>query len=294
MIDMLTVIYNPTSGRGKRASDWRVARERLVSAGACFLQTEGPGHATLLAKQASMDGGTVVAAGGDGTLSEVVNGIFGTEACLGVLPLGTGNDFARCIGVGTDLVVAVDAILGDQKRQIDVLRWTIGDRTGLGVNVAGAGFDAMVATRINAGFRRLTGTTAYVAAVLDTLMKYRPVSIRVTVDGVTTETTAMLCSVANCQTYGGGMRIAPDASLDDGLLDVVIVEGVGKLEFLKTFPKVFAGKHIEHPKVKVLRGREIRIESEHPIPVLNDGEIAGTTPIDFEVLPRSLWVKQSD
>jgi len=286
----ITVIQNPASGRGKRKPEWEAARERLRAAGAIFLDTEAPGHAQALATKAAELGGTVVAAGGDGTLCEVLNGMLGSAATLAVLPLGTGNDFARSIALGTDLSLAVTTAIEGTPHYVDVYHWSCDGRQGYGLNVGGCGFDAVVADRINQGYRWLRGTQAYVAAVVESLYRYRPASLCIDVDGVREETTAMLCSVANTPSYGGGMRVAPDARIDDGLLDVVVVRGTGRVEFLRAFPRVFNGTHTTHPKVHITRGRSITIDSTPPLPVLVDGEIVGMSPVTFEVVPQAIRV----
>jgi diacylglycerol kinase (ATP) len=158
------------------------------------------------------------------------------------------------------------------------------------LNVAGCGFDAVVARRVNQGFRFLHGTAAYVAAVLHSLATFRPATLRLTLDGDIREERAMLCSVANARCYGGGMWIAPDARLDDGLFDLCLLREVGMVEFLRAFPRVFRGTHTTHPKVTMLRARHIVIESEPPLPVLIDGEVVGTTPAEFILAPHAISV----
>jgi diacylglycerol kinase (ATP) len=286
----ILVIRNPASGRGRSARRWAEVAERFRSAGAAFRETEGPGHATHLAKEAAAGGGLVVAAGGDGTVAEVVEGLVGTSADLAVLPLGTGNDLARTLGFGTDIQAATTAALAGEPWTVDVYRWECGVRAGHGINVAGCGFDAVVAQRINHGYRWLRGTQAYVAAVLESLVRYQPARVRLAVDGVEVDTTAMLVAVANAQSYGGGMRVAPAARLDDGLLDVVIVEGLSKVAFLRAFPQVFRGAHVDHPRVRVLRGRVVEVDADPGLPILADGELVGGSPARFEVVPRALRV----
>lgn len=239
------------------------------------------GSAGQLARAATTRGFDVVAAaGGDGTIGEVVNGLVGTQAVLAVLPMGTGNDFSRCLGFGTDLALAVDALRSPQTLEIDVPAI---EGRGVFVNVAGTGFDAVVAERINRGYRYLRGTTAYVVAVVQTLGSFKPAAITIEVDGVTHDQRAMLCAVANAQSYGGGMKIAPLADMADGLLDVVVVGEVGRAEFLRAFPSVFKGSHLSHPKVNHHRGARIRLSCERPLPFLADGE-----EVDF--LPASISV----
>ncbi len=244
----------------------------------------------MLARAAVQEGaGIVVACGGDGTVGEVASGLMGSGAALALLPLGTGNDLARHLGL-FDLKTAIDSLLSGETKPLDAVRWQIGEEEGSFVNVAGAGFDAFVADRINTGFRYLRGTSAYVAAVIDTLRKFKACEMTVTVDGRSHRVKAMLCAIANASSYGGGMRISPNSDSGDGLLEVVLVQEVSHLEFLRTFPKVFDGKHLVHPAVKVVQGRSVLIESTRPIPVLCDGELEGMTPAQFRVVPSALKV----
>jgi diacylglycerol kinase (ATP) len=289
----VVVVLNPVSGRGSGAAN--LARLRKSLARACdesrfsveMVETRGPGDGARCARDAAESGASIVAAaGGDGTISEVVNGLVGTGATLAVLPLGTGNDFARHLGLGTDLELAVQTIFHGAPQALD-----LGQVQGRWFhNVAGCGFDAAVAARVNRGFRFFRGRSAYIVAVLQCLLTYRAVPMRITVDGERFERRAMLCSVANTSTYGGGMRIAPDAVIDDGLFDIVLLADVGAIEFIRAFPSVFKGAHTTHPKVTMLRGQHVLIETDAPAPVLVDGEVVGTTPVEFVIYPHVLNV----
>jgi diacylglycerol kinase (ATP) len=305
----IVVIANPASARGysakrraelHRSIDNAIAVARLQGLKVAFqiVDTTGPseiangkpdqpGSGVYLAKKAVREGADIVAAaGGDGTIREVVNGLVGTKAILGVLPMGTGNDFSRTLGIGTDLDRAIQTLIFGSPQLIDLGQ----SLRGYFINVAGCGFDAVVAQRINHGFKYLRGTAVYVAAVGQTLISYRPKPITLEIDGVTHKEIITLCAIANAQSYGGGMRIAPNADLTDGQFDVVLVGNVSKLEFIATFPRVFKGTHIHHPKVKILRGTEVRILSETPMPILADGEEIGFTPIEFKVVPKAIRV----
>jgi len=289
----IVVVLNPKAGR-HRAIRYQSALQHLLEqvsrrSGMTWriVQTTGPGHATELARQAAEGGASlVVAAGGDGTCGEVANGIVGTSARLGVLPLGTGNDFARCAGISENLQIAVENLFTGQPRRID-----LGSVAGrYFINVAGCGFDAAVARRVNQGFGFLHGTAAYVAAVFETILTFKPVSMRIIIDNEEQNLHALLCTVANTSSYGGGMRIAPYARIDDGLLDVCMVKAVSKLEFARVFPRVFSGTHVAHPCFLMHVARQIRVDSTPPVPVLVDGDVVGTTPADFRVHPGAIEV----
>jgi diacylglycerol kinase (ATP) len=268
------------------------------------IETTEPGSGALQAAAAARDGADVVAAaGGDGTYGEVVNGLVGTGARLGIVPLGTGNDFARAFGLVGDLPTAINTLFNGRPKPIDLGRTGFNPKSKIQnpksdrrwfINVAGCGFDAIVAERVNQSARRggraLRGTAAYVAAVCSSLATYRAAHLKITVDSKVHETDAMLCSIANSRTYGGGMIIAPDAEIDDGWFDLCVLHRVGKIEFLRAFPRVFKGTHVTHPKVQMLRGRSIQIESEPPMPVLVDGEVLGTTPVEFTLHHHAIEV----
>ena len=280
-------IVNPTAGRGAAAQKWRQVL-RGWSGPLETLYTERRGHGTELARTVGAD--RIIAVGGDGTVAEVLNATIETHVPVAIAPFGTGNDLARALHLPRDPAEWIRAFPAFTERLIDSYRWTTGERMGIGANIGGCGFDAVVAERINRGFRGLSGTGAYIAAVLQTLATFRAIDLTIEVDGVGHSVSAMLTATANSQSYGGGMKVAPNAILDDGLLDVVIVGKVGRFEFLRTFPKVFSGRHLDHPQVQAHRGQFIRITSPEPQPVLADGESIGTTPITFEVLPKSLRI----
>lgn len=300
----LVIILNPTAGRG-RGARYRPQLEAALEHAAQLksmrdgsttqwriVETTQRQNAEQLARSAADAGAdVVVAAGGDGTCGAVVNGLMGTKARLGILPFGTGNDLARFLGIAPvtgrgQLESAVQHLFCGTPRSVDVGRvsgrWFI--------NVAGCGFDAVVADRINHGFRYLHGTPAYIAATLQSLVSFKAAHLRLMLDGETHELRAMLCAVANAQGYGGGMRVAPNAVMDDGLFDLCVIEEVGRAEFLRAFPLVFKGTHITHPKVKMFRAHHVIVESDPPLPILVDGEIIGTTPAEFTLAHRALEI----
>lgn len=282
------ILLNPTAGRGA-AGTRRKQLETLLqhySGGNEWRIRESTkkGDATRIASEEATRGTKVIAiAGGDGTLGEALNGVFGKQATLAILPMGTGNDIARCIGIGTNLEFAVDTLFHGECRAIDV---GMTDNHYF-LNVAGCGFDAVVADRVNRGFKFLTGTAAYYAAVVLTLFTYRAAKFCVSTPEQRHEFEGMLCSIANANSYGGGMLIAPDAKMDDGYFDVCMLSKAGIIEFLRAFPRVFRGEHTSHPKVTMLRSNRVTVESQPPMPVLLDGDVFGNTPKTFTILPRS-------
>ena len=298
---MLAVVFNPAAGRGRVSGAQLEARLSRHAAGAPFRvwPTHSAAEVAEVTRRALDEGaGVVAAAGGDGTLGAVAEVVRGSGAALGVLPLGTGNDFARTLGIGTDLDAAVKTLfcgLCGRRRWIDGGRATLGERSWFWLNVAGTGFDALVARRINAArfhpfWHHWTGTAAYGAAVALELRGLKAAQLRLILDGETVERRALLCAIANAKSYGGGLKVAPDAELDDGLFDVCTIKEASAWEFARTLPSVFGGGHINHPKVEIRRARRVEIWSEPAWPVLVDGEVRGETPVTLEVVPRALEV----
>lgn len=286
----LRVILNPTSGRGhgsrfKKGLEERL-RDFLGTRTFEIVETIEPGHAERLAQQAAENQVPIVAvAGGDGTLHEALNGVLGTTTALAVLPVGTGNDFSRTIGIGVDLDLALQTLSSGTLTSVDVGLY----RGRAFLNVAGAGYDAVVADRINQGYKKLSGKTAYLTAAISTLFRYKPSRITVTVDGeVVREGKCFLCAVCNARSYGAGLLIAPDAVIDDGLFDVVVIDEMSKFVALVLLGKVGKGQHIRSSKVHVFRGSEVKIEADPALPVLVDGELVDPTPAEFRILRRAV------
>lgn len=287
------VVLNPAAGRGRGAQLQSQIEAALP--GATIWQTTRAGEATELARRAVKEGAQlVVAAGGDGTLGEVLNGLMGSGAKLGILPMGTGNDFARCIGIGTKLEFALEMLKRGSFRATDVGKVEIGGQSRFFLNVAGAGFDSRVAARINEHrpriLAKLGGTSAYLVACLSEMRRFPLADFRLELDGKVVESRAVLCAIANASSYGGGMLVAPDADLGDGLFEVCLIKELSRGAFLRAFPGVFAGKHVHHPAVEMFKAAKVRLESEPSLPVLVDGEIVEQTPATFEILPRAIRV----
>ena len=288
------LIVNPTAGRGRAGRSVPEIR-RLLGPGAAhwvWRYTRGRGDATRLAREAAESGaGRIVAVGGDGTLHEVVNGVLGTEAAVGLIPFGTGNDFARALGLYGSLETACRAAAAGRVRRID-----IGVIEGEGTGgprhflvLTGTGYDAHTARTVNEGVRHLSGALAYVWGAVLTLRTFEPFRLTLTLDdGPPRRVRAMFASFANAETTGGGMRIAPGAAVDDGCLDICLVEAVPKATLLYQLTQVFAGRHVAHPAVTMLRARTVSVEADPPQPLLIDGEVCGTTPARVTLLPGAL------
>jgi diacylglycerol kinase (ATP) len=286
----VVVVANPTAGRGKAG--------RLIGRVTAELNALGVDHHVRvsesaedlerLARAAAEDGADIVAVlGGDGSVGAAANGLAGTSTALAVLPAGTGDDFAKAIGPGK-LLPATRLLAAPDIRQVDVVQVTAGAQERAYVNIAGAGFDSEVNETANAMSVKLGATGTYVAAVLKTLRRFVPAHYEIEVDDERITTEAMLVVVGNSRSYGGGMRVFPDAAIDDALLEVCIVHALSTSAFLRAFPRVFRGTHISHPKVTMLRGTRVTVEANRRIQVYADGERVGSLPAVFRIRPGAL------
>lgn len=286
----LYFIVNPAASNGKARLVWT----RLE----CFLEEEGipyhyaisedEDHLIVLAKQAAVNPGAIVAGvGGDGTLSLIATAIHNTDAVLGIIPAGTGNDFARTFAIPSDPTQSCRVLLEGKTIPLD-----LGRLNGkFFFNVVGAGLDAEVVADANRMFKRISGSLGYMFALLKQLMFFRPHGMSVTVDGQRFDTEAWLVTVANAKFYGGGMKVAPDADPQDGLAEVVIVGNLHRLQFIRLFPLVYRGNHVHHAAVRVLRGANISVECEQPLFVHADGDIVGKTPLTVSMHRHAICIK---
>lgn len=264
----------------------------LASLGAEVVMSESPEHARTVAKTSAEAGAEIVVAmGGDGMVGMVGSALIGTGAALGLIPTGTGNDFAVALGYERKKPAAAVAYL-DRPAFLEIdaglIRWTGGEQHYM--NVAGTGFDSDVTETANRMRTRVQGTAKYVAAVFKTLPGFRPGRFEVVTDGEHRTLLGMLLAVGNGVSYGGGMKITPGASFTDGMLDVTVIGAMSKPQFLANFPKVFRGTHVSHPKVTTLRGTRVEVSADRSFEVYADGEHVAPLPATFEVVPRALRV----
>ncbi len=282
------VIVNPAAGRGRAVRVWEGLRH-LESRVEC-VTSEAPGHARHMALEATRRGvDRVVAIGGDGTVSEVAGGLAGTDVALGIVPAGTGNDFSRALGLPTTPEAAAQVALDGSGRRVDLGEVHIGERCVAFVNVAGCGFDAEVVRRTRAA-PRMGGMVPYFIGIMRTLWAFRPRPMRFVVDGQPLERRALGVAVANGHSYGGGMRIAPGAVIDDGLFDVCLIGDVSPVRLLALLPRLYAGTHDGHPAVEFFTCRELRVDPMESANVCcqADGELVGDLPATFRIQPRGL------
>lgn len=301
----LTVIVNPHAGRRRVEREIPELERNLRSKRLDYvlLRTEGPGDATRFAREALEGGGRfVVAAGGDGTVNEVVNGMLdaegkpvGEDPVLGVVAAGSGSDFVRTFGLPGDATRACSHLTGDNTYPLDVGKITYaapggGTETRYFVNVAEAGLGAAVAARADRMSPRF-GQAKYFVGFWLTLPRFKLADVRVRADRKTYEGPAYMIVVGNGQYYGGGMKVSPRSYPGDGVLDGVVFKGP-KSDAFTMIPKIYRGEHVPHPHIEELRVKsEFVVEADRPLPIEADGEVLGNTPATFAVIPHPIKMK---
>jgi diacylglycerol kinase (ATP) len=301
------VIVNPESNRGRTRKRWGDIREAMKN----FIReykyefTEKPCHATEITRQVIKEGTElVIGVGGDGTMNEIANGFFedrqiiNPEATLGIVPAGTGCDLTKSLNIPRGLGNALKVITEAPPVRMDVGRVRFKNHEGLDderffLNVADFGLGGEVVRRVNQ--RRLERrASSYVRCLVTAMLQYRSKKVRIRVDGEDIPRDEYLIgAVANGRIFGKGMKIAPEARLDDGLFDSVLVRSLNFFEFCLHGWKLFNGSHLSHPKISLIRGRKVEAypEDEEEVLLELDGEQLGRLPATFEILPRNLAIK---
>lgn len=299
-------IINPASARGTTLRAWAGARAKITALGIDFAEhiTTRAGEATEVTREALTNGTTrIIAVGGDGTLSEVVNGYLDHQgrpinksAAIGLLPSGTGSDFRRSLGL-TGHDDSIRTLLSPETRLIDVARAEFRDQDGANasrffINVASFGLGGDVSALVNKWRESLPrwigGSARFAAAAIAALGRYKNVAVSIRLDAREIQIRSNLIVVANGRFAGGGMMLAPHAELDDGLLDVIVTDEVTRWDVIKELPRIQRGGHLKNPKVTALRAHEVSIDSEEPMAVDLDGEMVGFTPVHITLLPGSI------
>jgi diacylglycerol kinase (ATP) len=294
------IIVNPAAGAGSTHRKWPEIRSLLQKTGFSFDSTftEERGHAIEIARTAAADGYRyLVAVGGDGTIHEVANGLLQTpnskEIGLGAICTGTGSDLSRSVGIPHDYRQACLALTRGRSRRIDgglVSYQKNGESyQRYFLNYAGIGFDAAVTEATEKLPKYFGGTIPYLFGLLRTFLRYRNKEVVFRIADQAPETaTALSIVVANGGYFGGGMHVAPEATLDDGLFDILIIGDFGKLELLRVFPRIYKGTHLSYPKVRLERSHRISIESSQRLLLHADGEVLGEGPISLAILPGAV------
>jgi diacylglycerol kinase (ATP) len=300
--DDVVFFVNPAAGNGAAGQRWAELAHVAAQAGLHgeTLLSEAPGHLTELAGQAVASGAhRLVVVGGDGTINEVVNGILATGYTgleLAVVPRGTGDDFARSLGLPTRPEEAFRIAAEGSLRTIDAGRasfqdWNGSPRERYFVNFAGAGISGAIARRGAATSRRMGAKPAYLWATVAVFLRWKSVPMRVDLDEATRSAVLYEVLVANGPYTAGGMRVAPDAVPDDGQFDTILIGDFTKAEFAMTFPKIYRGTHVGHRKIEVVRASTVGVSADELLPVVLDGEQPGTTPARFEIVPAALRLR---
>ena len=281
------LIVNPSAAGGRTSRALPAVQSRLGDLGLAHqvTLTDNLDHARELARDAAAAGVMAVGFGGDGLIGAVAGALQGTDGVLGVLPGGRGNDFARTLGIPLEPRAACDVLADGVVRALDM--GEAGGRTFIGI--ASCGFDSE-ANRIANETRLVRGNLVYAYGALRALVGWRPATFTIELDGGTRTTTGYTVAAANSKAYGGGMWLAPDASLEDGMLDLVIVGDAPKLRFVRLLPTVFKGEHVRQPNVAVLRCSEARISAERPFEMYADGDPIATLPVTVRALAGAVKV----
>lgn len=296
------VIVNPNAGNGKGKKDWNrisdIFRKENISIVASF--TEKKGHAAELAKKAVESGfRDIICVGGDGTLNEVINGIFSqiicatTDISLALIPVGTGNDWGRMFGIPLVYEGSIKVIKENRRmlHDIGLVKYFTGDEQHQRyfINIAGIGFESMVVMRTNKQKDKGRSNTAiYFYNLLSSLISYKKTNAEIVIDGISTRAKIFSLNIGNGRYCGGGMRQTPDAIPDDGLLDVTVIREMGRIEIIRNLKILYDGTILSHPKVDGYRASNIKVSSEALLYAEADGESLGHTPVEFSIIPSAL------
>lgn len=298
------VIVNPNAGNGKGGKDWNKIASALsnnrIPHSVAF--TEKKGHAIDLSARGIAEGyRKIISVGGDGTLNEVVNGVFSTDVCrttdvsLSMIPVGTGNDWGRMFGIPHDYNEAVKIIRNSDTllQDVGLLTYHNGSEklNRYFINIAGLGFESVVVTKTNRQKDKgHGGKLIYFYNLLTSLMAYRNTPLHIIIDGETKRSEAFSVNVGNGRYCGGGMMQTPNALPDDGLLDLTIINNMGRFEIIRNLKILYDGTILSHPKIDGYKCKNIKIFSDSEIYAEADGESLGHTPLEFNIIPLSLRI----
>ena len=282
-------IVNPTAGAGKTAEAFERLCAFLDSRGAeyGYVMTERADQSTELAEAAYASGERfIVAVGGDGTINEVVSAVYSKpDVIMGICPFGTGNDFARVLGLPSDPEAAAEVLLNGSPVPVDM--GMAGEKPF--ANVAGLGFDVNVVINTEKYKGRYRGMLPYLLGIVKALIPLRSIPVKLTADGETIEEDVLICAVGNGSHFGGGMAVLPNADARDGLFDVCVVKKISLPHLLALLPLFIKGKHINKKPVRCFRASEVRVECGRT-PIQLDGELGEYAPVTFRILPGALRI----
>ena len=300
------LIANPAPASGRLSRDWERIYQQIKEyhKGSFEVEmTQRPGQATELCREAILAGyKMIVAIGGDGTINEVLNGFLPPsrdsqgDVLLGGLPFGTGNDLRRSLGIPRDFSRAIQALNGSGGRFIDVGKVTLPNADGATeeryfLNIADFGSGGAIVERVNRTTKAFGPQVSYLWGIISTMASYENTKVAFSIDGQG-EREAVINSfiIANGRYFGGGLKAAPCAELDDGLFDIVTLGDIGIVEGLINLPKLRRGTHLSHKKVRFCRGRRVAARANRKVLIEADGELIGSLPAIFEIIPQSLRI----
>jgi YegS/Rv2252/BmrU family lipid kinase len=295
-------IVNPNAGNGKGRKDWNRIADILRKNDIRFNMkpTERKGHATEFTRELIAGGyRKIISIGGDGTLNEIINGIFTQDHCpaseiiLGLIPVGTGNDWGRMFGIPLIYEGAVQ-VIKEYKimlHDIGVISYYTGEekQKRYFINIAGLGFESIVVKKTNKQKDKgMSNKAIYFYNLLSSLLQYRNTFADITIDGKSTRAKIFSINVGNGRYCGGGMRQTPDALPDDGLLDITIIKEMGRIEIIRSLKLLYDGTILSHPKVDGYRSNNLKVSSDSILYVEADGESLGHTPVEFGIIPSAV------
>lgn len=306
-LDKWLVIVNPNAGNGKGKKDWDRISEIFARENITIVPhfTEKKGAAKDLAQVAAKEGfRKIISVGGDGTLNEVVNGLFSQDCCspseftLGLVPVGTGNDWGRMFGISLMYEGAVAAIRDCKvmSHDIGLVSYYLGNEPlkNYFINIAGLGFEAVVVRKTNKQKDKGRSNKAiYFYNLLTSLLSYKNTEADIIINGKKTSARVFSINVGNGRYCGGGMRQTPDALPDDGLLDITVIKDMGKLEIIRSLKLLYDGTILSHPKVDGYRATNLKVESKSLLYAEADGETLGHTPVEFNIIPSAINIVYS-
>lgn len=296
-------VVNPFSGAGKTRKKWQAVEHKLRQQGYGFdvSFTQSPLHAIQITREALQKGyDHIIAVGGDGTINEVLNGFYSPlteekcQAAFSVLPMGTASDFARVLPLSTQAEYIEKLLQKGQEQACDVVCASYIDWEGKParryfINVADVGIGSDTCARVNRSNKAMGGFLSFLFACLAAIFSFKNPVLTVEVDGqVLYSGKSSMVAVNNGQYFGGGMMIAPQAQISDGLLDIIVLEDFSKAEFLKALPSVYKGKHLNHPRIRLAKGSKIKIKSPDRVYLEVDGESPGIGDVAIEILPGDI------
>lgn len=296
-------VVNPVSGSGRTKKKWQAVEKKLRREGYHFEVrfTEKPWHAIRITSEALQAGyNHIIAVGGDGTINEVLNGFYQppvngkTAAAFSVLPMGTASDLSRALHLSNKIDYIEKLLKDGQELACDVayasyIDWEGKPAARYFINVADVGIGSDTVARVNRNSKSLGGFLSFLIAFLTSIFCFKNPVLTVEVDGkIIYSGKSSMVAVNNGQYFGGGMMVAPDAVITDGLLDITILEDCSKSEFLITLPRVYKGKHVNHPKVRQTKGRQVKISAQEKVYLEVDGESPGIGDVEIQILPGDL------